>query len=640
MRSRSFRKTGLRRGLFPFLLLLLVAGPRPGIARFDSIEDAPAVLTKHNVTIEVDREGRFVEEEEKELLLRNEAGRQAVGTMGIVYNARISKVEVLSAETVVDGKSLFVPQDAIEDKPVSRNVPGFDEFSKITIPYTGVQVGSLLRLRTRTTQREVPFPGHFSRLFFPGTDLASNRFDLTIRSERVLQVAVNDPDGILESTHTKDGDTEVYRATLRQPVFRHLVEEQQSSFLPADRLPYVQYSTDVTLAEPARPVAAVYEKTISAPLPALFQELAAEFSNSRGAFADRLDGLTSSFSRRIRYFGDWRPHNGGYVPRPLAEIASSQYGDCKDMAAALAAILRKAGVRADVAWIQRGRIPPVPLPLATPDAYNHTIVRVVQDDKTYWLDPTNPVSFAHGIPVDLVGRDALVLEHDSLRTVKVPFPPPETGVVRGIGNYSFTSDGNARITGKFELLGHTAVWLTGVGRFVPPETIRFGILRGIAEGHRVLSGTVGDFDMISPVVRDLSIDFTAEVEGVALRTTAGLAYRLEHAAMRMFSIVDPEKDRGDLFLGPPAVTESVDRIVGSRLVGKDPGPCRVTSPWVDASWETREEGDDLLVTSKVVLKKPVLTHAETGGKSFADLQDGVRRCFADYALVFAPKHRP
>jgi hypothetical protein len=62
------------------------------------------------------------------------------------------------------------------------------------------------------------------------------------------------------------------------------------------------------------------------------------------------------------------------------------------------------------------------------------------------------------------------------------------------------------------------------GRYAAPETIKFAILRGISEGRRVVSGTVGDFDMRSPVVRNISIDVATEVQGAAIRTTAGQAF--------------------------------------------------------------------------------------------------------------------
>jgi hypothetical protein len=622
-----------------FLLALAFAAPAPdpAFARFNLPEDAPATLTRDEVTIEVARDGSFVEEEAREVLIRNEAGRQIAGTTRIVYNARVSKVDVLSAETVLGGKVFPVPPEAIENKPVATNLPGFDEHAMITIPYTAVQVGSSIRIRKKTTQREVAFPGHYSRAFFPGTDLACEHFHLTIRSKRPLHVAVNDPDDAFEVEHFRDGDADTLRVNLKKPVYRYLVEELRFSYLPASRLPYVQVSTDDSLDGPAASVVEAYENIISGPLPPLFEEQAKAISGSNGAFPDRLDALTSSFSQRIRYFGDWRPRNGGYVPRALADIASSQYGDCKDMATAVAAILREAGVRADVAWIHRGTIPPNPLPLATPDAYNHAIVRVVQDGSTYWVDPTNNVSFAHGIANDLAGRDAMVVEAGKLRKEHVPFPPSEAGVSRGTGMYVFTPDGNAKITGRIELLGQQAVWLTGVGRYAAPETVKFAILRGISEGRRVVSGTVGDFEMRSPVVRNISIDVATEVEGAAIRTTAGLAYRLEHDSLKAFSVIDPEKYQGDLFLGFPSVTESVDRIAGSRLVGVNPAPCRVNSPWIEASWETREDGDSLLVTSRVTLKKPLLTHAEIAGQAFADLQKGIRQCFVDYALVFEPR---
>jgi len=634
----EFRSTSRPSARLCLLALALAAlAPQSAFARFNLAKDAPITLTRDEVTIEVAGDGSFVEEEAREILIRNEAGRQDAGTLGIVYNARVSKVEVLSAETVLDGKTLPVPPEAIENKPVATNLTGFDELARITIPYAGVQVGSRVRVRKKTTQREVAFSGHYSRAFFPGTELACEHFNLAIRSKRPLRVAVNDPDGAFEVEHAMDGDADTLRVKLKKPVYRKLVEERQYSHIPASRLPYVQVSTDDTLDGPAASAVAAYEKILSGPLPPLFEEQAKAFAGSSGTFPDRLDELTSSFSRRIRYFGDWRPRNGGYVPRALADIASSQYGDCKDMATAVAAILRHAGVRADVAWINRGQIPPDPLPLASPGAYNHAIVRVVQDSSTYWVDPTNNVSFARGIPSDLAGRDALVLETGKPRKEHVPFPPSEAGVARGTGTYSFTSDGNATITTRLELLGQQAVWLTGVGRYVAPETIKFAILRSISGGRRVVSGTVGDFDMLSPVVRNILIDATTEVEGAAIRTTAGLAYGLDHNSLKTYSVIDPEKDQGDLFLGPPSVAESLDRIAGSRLVGKIPAPCRVNSPWVDASWEATDDGDSLLVSSRVTLKKHLLTHAEIAGQAFADLQKGIRKCFGDYALVFEPR---
>jgi hypothetical protein len=261
---------------------------------------------------------------------------------------------------------------------------------------------------------------------------------------------------------------------------------------------------------------------------------------------------------------------------------------------------------------------------------------VAHDNSIYWIDPTNNVSFSRGIPNDLAGREAMVVASGNLRMEYVPFPPPEAGISRGTGIYSFTRDGNAKIKTRLELFGQQAVWMTGVGRYSSPETIKYAILRGVSEGRRVVSGKVADFEMRSPIVRNLSIDISAEVEGAAIRTTAGLAYRFRHDSLKTYSVIDPEKYKGDLFLGAPSVTESMDRIEGGRLVGKNPAPCRVDSPWVEASWKTSEEGDSLLIHSRVTLKKPTLTHAEIVSPAFADLQEGIRQCFGEYALVFEP----
>jgi len=89
----------------------------------------------------------------------------------------------------------------------------------------------------------------------------------------------------------------------------------------------------------------------------------------------------------IRYLGI-EMGTSSHVPSPAAETLARRYGDCKDKAVLFIAILNALGINADPALVNTriGRhiaeLPPVM------DAFNHVIVKVVLEGRTYWLDPT------------------------------------------------------------------------------------------------------------------------------------------------------------------------------------------------------------------------------------------------------------
>jgi transglutaminase-like putative cysteine protease len=80
--------------------------------------------------------------------------------------------------------------------------------------------------------------------------------------------------------------------------------------------------------------------------------------------------------------------SGGLQPRPPAEVIRSGFGDCKDKALLLSAVLHRLGVQAvpSLTDSDRGRAMPGESP-GTND-FDHAIVRVEYQGKAYWLDPT------------------------------------------------------------------------------------------------------------------------------------------------------------------------------------------------------------------------------------------------------------
>jgi hypothetical protein len=136
----------------------------------------------------------------------------------------------------------------------------------------------------------------------------------------------------------------------------------------------------------------------------------------------RLQAVLRLVQRDIRYFGV-EAGQGGYIPRPPDLVYKRRFGDCKDKALLMVAMLRAVGVDAAPALVNttlNGAIQDRP---PGPGAFDHVVVRATIGDNTYWLDPTR--SSQNGTLGNLTQADfgmALVLAPDSKGLVSMRNP--------------------------------------------------------------------------------------------------------------------------------------------------------------------------------------------------------------------------
>jgi transglutaminase-like putative cysteine protease len=89
----------------------------------------------------------------------------------------------------------------------------------------------------------------------------------------------------------------------------------------------------------------------------------------------------------IRYFGMEVGENS-HRPTSPARVLTQRFGDCKDKALLLCALLEGGGIRANPVLVntyKRDRIDPA---LSWPLAFNHVVVRVLLGTRAYYVDPT------------------------------------------------------------------------------------------------------------------------------------------------------------------------------------------------------------------------------------------------------------
>jgi len=89
----------------------------------------------------------------------------------------------------------------------------------------------------------------------------------------------------------------------------------------------------------------------------------------------------------IRYLGI-EMGRGSHEPRQPAVVMNQRYGDCKDKALFLAALLRELGVEAYPALVNTKLRSHLDNYLPSPFLFDHVITQVVDGGKTYWIDGT------------------------------------------------------------------------------------------------------------------------------------------------------------------------------------------------------------------------------------------------------------
>lgn len=137
--------------------------------------------------------------------------------------------------------------------------------------------------------------------------------------------------------------------------------------------------------------------------------------------ADRVQAAIAFVQDRIRYvatnFGE-----GGYRPRPPSVILKRRYGDCKDKALLLTALLRRLQVRAGPALVSMYRPGGALSDPPSPGSFDHVVVRAVIDGDEHWIDATargqvGPLAARSG------PRDGAALIIDPTTTEPVRLPP-------------------------------------------------------------------------------------------------------------------------------------------------------------------------------------------------------------------------
>ena len=185
---------------------------------------------------------------------------------------------------------------------------------------------------------------------------------------------------------------------------------------------------------------------------------AAELTQGKTDFYDKTEAIAVFMQQHIRYF-DIEMGVGGYQPHAAADVFRGKYGDCKDKATLLTAMLSTVGIHSALLMVdtERGVIDPdapsimgnhMIAAIEIPKGYESPRLRSVvtaQTGKRYLIfDPTWHLTPFGQLEHELQGSYGVLIEGKDSQVIQLPVLSPELNTVRKSASFQLTPEGELK----------------------------------------------------------------------------------------------------------------------------------------------------------------------------------------------------
>ena len=380
-------------------------------------------------------------EDNKEFLVRYQPGSEEVE----IRQARIYRrqpagdVEILQASDR-DDRDLSEPWYGLY----------YDQRAAV-VRFEGLRAGDVLDVQYSITDisSQNELADYFGDLQFLGENIPKLRWDYTLVGPKGRAFHTNTPrTPTLTSTTTEEGDQQILRFAAHD-LPKVDIEPAMPGY--AEVTPYLHVSTYASWAE----VGTWYWRLIADQL-AADQTLrqAAHVAASHAVSArDKVQAIHALVVTGTRYVGlEFGIH--GFKPYKVTQVLSRRFGDCKDKASLMVALLREVGVDAELVLLRTrraGRIDTSPASLAV---FDHAIVYVPALE--IYLDGTAEFSGMSELPSQDQGVMGLRVSARGAVLVDTPVLPSSRNVAWRRWTIDVASSGQARVDETLSISGQAA----------------------------------------------------------------------------------------------------------------------------------------------------------------------------------------
>jgi transglutaminase-like putative cysteine protease len=396
-------------------------------------------------------DGTSVATETWEIHADTNAIAQTIAQQTYSFVADLERVELIAAYTrKSDGRVLAVPSSSVMDKAVSTSAsaPQFSALTARTIVFPQVAAGDTVHYELRRTTKESMFPGEFLLDVEPGGSATTDSADIriTLAPGRTLQTTTSGLEELPAETEP-DGSVRRHWGLARNADGPIALEASTFTDYRAIGLAYAVRAWPAALP--------------GAKVQALADELVPDGTDRREAALLLYRYVATNIRYVATFFG-----KGRVVPRDAETVLADGWGDCKDHAALLQALLAAKGIAANPALISMHNRYDLP---ETPGltALDHVITYVPSLD--LFLDSTAPYAPFGVLPSGEYDKPVVLADPRDAREARTP-PMPASGMV-------LSTQTEARIDDEGAVTGHTTTAADG------PQSIALRSMAAWFEGR-------------------------------------------------------------------------------------------------------------------------------------------------------------
>ncbi|SMG02275.1 DUF3857 domain-containing transglutaminase family protein [Burkholderia singularis] len=553
----------------------------------------------------------------RRLTILRPVGRDLLSRLDFDYREQ-DRFELKDAAVIgPDGQRTPVSGAQIDTRTAPNPAAGFMRNKRTSVAFPGLRVGSTVVFTTLEHTAPLPLARQFHEaIWLRPMPIRNDAYRIEYTAEQPILWRAEQIDAFRVAS-SNGGKRLVIEQ--KQPRYVNVVDEDGTTLR---RVPRIELASSLNAQDHFGAYAKRYNEILAAPLPGA---AAAAVRDARALpAAARVAELMKHIDAHYRYLGDWRASERGYVPFELAQIEANGYGDCKDLAILLAAMLNASGIAARPAWVYAGSFAPSLL-IPGAQAPNHAIVRAVVDGETWWLDPTQPVRLPGRTPAALQDRWALVVDAGGgVRNEHIGAEAPIVSIDATL-NSRPKPDGSAQVTGHAYFGGEDRLGLMDLDRD-----------RGTSAGDQALCKKWLNEPRACEIKRMRSDDapgarYRVEIDGIDGRALEQLSGQHVYDGGKLRQLWEQYADYrqtskvGDVFLHDASIMTVRVQLDGVKPV-RPLAACAARSPWYDLDVTPQAASGGIAYRYRVAQKTRWLNHDDLTSDAFGRFLDDARRC--------------
>lgn len=401
-----------------------------------------------------------------------EKGKE-IAEVQLGYDSTYERIELEYARTITpDNNVVYAGKESIRDVSKYLNFPLYSNAKTFIISMPAVDVGSIIEYKVKIYSSKLVNKNDFSlnyrlREEYP---VASAHFKLLIPKAREIKLKFFNEE-YAQGIPLVPQVSETALQKIYSWRFEHI-----APIIPEEKMPplaEVNPAVSITSFSSWDEVYAWWQEmfqgktTLTPSVKAAVAELIRDCKTDQ----EKARKIYEFCVRDIRYVGV-EYGESGYEPHPASDIFVNRYGDCKDKATLLVAMLREAGLKAYPVLIPTRGMYPVSPDFPTIQ-FNHAIAAIELDGKLIFMDGTAMTTSFGDLPLDDQERQVLVFFDDHYMLLTTPVI--KENVIAYTMNIVLDAQEDALIQREVGVSGYFAAYQRYYLKYTHPQHIRDNI---------------------------------------------------------------------------------------------------------------------------------------------------------------------